>query len=79
MNALLSPLRFLPIEPTQLSLSAVLKCGQTFLWRCSGASVVTFESQEAAKYAAPGWQEWSYGHRDRTIVLRQEGKSLTSR
>ena len=73
MTFLLSPLRFLPLEPAQLSLATVLKCGQTFLWRKSVARA-TLPAGQASAHGAPVLHEWSYGHRDRTIVLRQDGE-----
>lgn len=71
---LLSPLRFLPLEPAQLSLAASLKCGQTFLWR-RGRALATLP--ENGEECSSGSYEWSYGHKDRTIVLRQDGEKLS--
>jgi hypothetical protein len=76
MAFLLSPLRFLPLEPAQLSLATVLKCGQTFLWRKSVARA-TLPAGQAIENDAHLLHEWSYGHRDRTIVLRQDGERLS--
>ena len=76
MAFLLSPLRFLPLEPAQLSLATVLKCGQTFLWRKSVARA-TLPAGQAVEKDAQLLHEWSYGHRDRTIVLRQDGERLS--
>lgn len=74
MSFLVSPLRFLPLEPAQLSLATVLKCGQTFLWRKSLARA-TLPAGQAAIAGDTQLHEWSYGHRDRTIVLRQDGEA----
>lgn len=72
---LYSPLRFLPLEPAQLSLAAVLKCGQTFLWRKARARATLPEVKLEEKDNQHGKHElyeWAYGHKDRTIVLRQD-------
>jgi N-glycosylase/DNA lyase len=70
---LLSPLRFLPLPPAQLSLAAVLKCGQTFLWR-KGKARATLPPEAKVKFEESPRElyEWLYGHVDRTIVLRQD-------
>lgn len=72
---LLSPLRFLPLEPAQLSLAAVLKCGQTFLWKRLRARATLPEDGDGKGMHTEGLHEWAYGHVDRTIVLRQDGQS----
>lgn len=79
---LLSPLRFLPLEPAQLSLAAVLKCGQTFLWRKGRARATLPPDHSQVKqedgntgHSKHDLFEWSYGHKDRTIVLRQDCES----
>lgn len=78
---LLTPLRFLPLEPAQLSLASVLRCGQTFLWRRSPARATLPDKKEegacdgpSSSMAGPELFEWSYGHKDRSIVLRQDGE-----
>lgn len=73
-HALLSPLRFLPLDPFQLSLSTVLVCGQTFRWRRGRATAATLPKGTSSEQREQ-LHEWSYGHRDRTIVLRQDGWS----
>jgi hypothetical protein len=73
MSVLLSSLRFLPLEPAQLSLAAVLRNGQCFLWKKARARATL--SQIPAKTEDEGLYEWFYGHKDRTIVLRQDGKA----
>lgn len=75
-HTLLSPLRFLPLDPFQLSLSTVLVCGQTFRWRRGRATAATLPKGTSLKQRE-GLHEWSYGHRDRTIVLRQDGQSCS--
>ncbi|KAG0146636.1 hypothetical protein CROQUDRAFT_44105 [Cronartium quercuum f. sp. fusiforme G11] len=67
MSALATPLRFLAIHPAELSLPAVLKCGQSFRW-----SLTTFTAHTDQHPQSTPIQEWSMAWHDRTVTLRQD-------
>lgn len=68
LTILSTPLRFLPIPPTEVSLAHVLKCGQSFRWQKTKTRV-TFTGIEDDTMT-----EWCMGWEDRTIVLRQDSQ-----
>ncbi|MBW0499216.1 hypothetical protein O181_038931 [Austropuccinia psidii MF-1] len=78
---LVTPVRFFPISLAELSLRAVLKCGQTFRWNQSFIKLhpslkTSFFANEDSKsslgHGITECEEWSMGWNDRTIVLRQD-------
>lgn len=78
MSCLSTPLRFLPVLPTELQLSTVLKSGQSFRWNRSTTLYATLpdhSSDSTSPYIAPQSEseEWSFGWQERTVVLRQDG------
>lgn len=95
MIPLSTPLRYLPLLPSELQLATVLKSGQSFRWARFDkvratlpdpvASVKPEEDSNGAtgvKHEEPGellqGEEWAFGWGDRTVVLRQDGESLTA-
>lgn len=79
---LATPLRFFPISKTDLSLPAVLKCGQAFRWTERRVSLVRrdrAEGEDDKKLELESDDEateWCVGWKDRTVVLRQDGAQL---
>lgn len=73
MKCLSTPLRFLAVVPAELCLSTVLKSGQSFRWhKYDSISATKLEGEKLIS-----GEEFALGHEDRTIVLRQTGKSIT--
>ncbi|KNZ50956.1 hypothetical protein VP01_4155g1 [Puccinia sorghi] len=80
---LTTPLRFFPVSRAELSLPAVLKCGQTFRWNRTSAILPNGHPTEVhlrIKSMADGQQvelvEWSLACFDRTVVLRQDDRGI---
>ncbi|GAA5828299.1 hypothetical protein JCM5353_003291 [Sporobolomyces roseus] len=81
MSCLSTPLRFLPVLPTELQLSTVLKSGQSFRWNRSTTLYATLpdhSSDSTSPSIAPQSEseEWSFGWQERTVVLRQDDLGL---
>lgn len=81
MLPLSTPLRFLPLLPSELQLATVLKSGQSFRWARFDTVHATRPEVFAASaedvkplLAANEGEEWAFGWGDRTVVLRQDGK-----
>lgn len=89
MIPLSTPLRYLPLLPSELQLATVLKSGQSFRWTRldtvhatrpdleHGQLSSSAKSTSEQKPGGPGVQgvEWAFGWGDRTVVLRQDGMS----
>jgi hypothetical protein len=90
-SELITPVRFFPISKAELSLPAVLKCGQTFRWNRSqlilklpSSDQPNHNSHEDQKpgtddldpSSSVALQEWSMAWIDRTVVLRQDGECI---
>lgn len=86
---LASPVRHFPISRSELSLPAVLKCGQAFRWTERKLQLEAVAVEAKVEVKAEGVteeekevvlesevSEWSMGWEDRTIVLRQDGEHL---
>ncbi|KAG9036243.1 8-oxoguanine glycosylase ogg1 [Tulasnella sp. JGI-2019a] len=72
--------RSLPLSIAQLSLPAVLKCGQSFRWQCIllAAAPATPTKTQTPLADAPA-QEWRLTLQDRVICLRQTPTTLLYR
>lgn len=92
MIPLSTPLRFLPLLPSELQLATVLKSGQSFRWarfetihatkpdvaaETAGAALEDSKPAVGVQEQVQG-EEWAFGWGDRTVVLRQDGESPPS-
>ncbi|GAA5822914.1 hypothetical protein JCM11251_004422 [Rhodosporidiobolus azoricus] len=85
MACLATPLRFLRLTPRELNLGTVLASGQSFRW-AKGAVHATLPDPSTGvppspthpTFPEPGKdaEEWAFGWRDRTVVLRQDDQGL---
>ncbi|CAH7668184.1 DNA glycosylase [Phakopsora pachyrhizi] len=86
---LITPIRFIPISTSELSLPAILKCGQTFRWiqsrfriRRTHKELIRIKEEDEQERtgleteSTVDLEEWSMGWNDRTVVLRQDNEGL---
>lgn len=83
MIPLSTPLRFLPLLPSELQLATVLKSGQSFRWAKlpmhatrPDEQVKSEEDSKPTTAEVEHGEEWAFGWGDRTVVLRQDGECL---
>ncbi|KAG8889902.1 8-oxoguanine glycosylase ogg1 [Tulasnella sp. 332] len=71
--------RSIPLNIAQLSLPAVLKCGQSFRWQCipltTGSHLTTPTKLEMSLVETPA-HEWRLALHDRVVCLRQTPSTL---
>ncbi|KAG8892089.1 8-oxoguanine glycosylase ogg1, partial [Tulasnella sp. 403] len=68
--------RSIPLSISQLNLSAVLRCGQSFRWECRPIQTATLEHEPSASPDALPGCEWRLSLQDRVICLRQTSSTL---
>lgn len=82
---LTTPLRFFAVSRAELSLPTVLKCGQTFRWRRTTATLLPSGHPSQGHLPKPSppdahelveLVEWSLAWSDRTVVLRQDDQGI---
>ena len=71
--------RTIPLSLQQLSLSAVLRCGQSFRWHALVIEPPSPKSERESLHAEPPTHEYRFALRDRIVCLRQTRDALLYR